>query len=71
MKRVVSDRYFLGRKCIYCNKTRLYRLKDKRLKCKSCNKYYSIKKLRRDLELLYYFYLEISARRAANELNLN
>jgi transposase len=70
MKRVVSDRYFLGRKCIYCGKNKLYRLRDKRVKCKDCNKYYSIKKLKRDLELLYYFYLEISARRAANELKL-
>ena len=71
MKRIVSDRYFLGRKCIFCGNNKLYRLKDKRLKCKNCKKYYSIKKLKRDLELLYYFYLEISARRAANELKLN
>ena len=34
-------------------------------------KYYSINKLKRDLQILYYFYLEISARRAANELNLD
>ncbi len=30
-----------------------------------------IRKLKKDLELLYYFYLEISARRAGNELKLN
>jgi len=71
MKRVVSDRYFLGRKCIYCNETKLYKLSDKRVKCKYCNKYYSLKRLKKDLLILYYFYLEISARRAANELNLN
>src|SRR3989344_603834 len=53
MKRVLSDMYFLGRKCIFCKK------------------YYSLKKLRRDLQILYYFYLEISARRAANELEIN
>ena len=70
MKRVVSDRYFIGRKCIFCNKNKLYKLKDKRVKCKYCNKYYSIKKLKKDLLILYYFYLEISARRAANELKL-
>ena len=71
MKRVLSDRYFLGRKCIFCNKNKLYRLKDNRVKCKSCNKYYSIKKLRTDITILYYFYLEISARKTANELELD
>src|SRR3989344_162369 len=71
MKRLVSDRYFLGRKCVYCGSNKLYRLKDKRIKCKHCKKYYSLKKLQRDLEILYYFYLEISARKTAKELNLN
>ena len=71
MKRVLSDMYFLGRKCIFCNKYGLYKLKDKQVKCKHCKKYYSLKKLRRDLQILYYFYLEISARRAANELEIN
>src|SRR3989338_5952444 len=71
MKRVLSDMYFLGRKCIFCNKYGLYKLKDKRVKCKHCKKYYSLKKLRRDLQILYYFYLEISARRAAKELEIN
>ena len=70
MKKVLSDRYFLGRKCIFCGKNKIYKLKDKRIKCKNCNKYYSLKKLKKDLIILYYFYLEISARRAANELNL-
>jgi len=40
MKRVLSDMYFLGRKCIFCGK-------------------------------LYYFYLEMSARKTAKELNFN
>src|SRR3989339_1720434 len=71
MKRVLSDMYFLGRKCIFCNKYGLYKLKDKRVKCKHCKKKYSLSKLKRDLQILYYFYLEISARRAANELNIN
>jgi len=71
MKRVLSDRYFLGRKCIFCNENKLYKLKDKRVKCKHCNKYYSLPKLRTDMIILYYFYLEISARRAAIELELN
>src|SRR3989344_1317740 len=71
MKRVLSDMYFLGRKCIFCNKYGLYKLADKRVKCKHCKRYYSLNKLKRDLQILYYFYLEISARRAANELNLD
>ena len=71
MKKKLSDIYLLGRKCLFCDRYGLYKLKDKRLKCKSCNTKYSLKKLKRDLEILYYFYLEISARRAANELELN
>jgi len=71
MKRMLSDMYFLGRKCIFCDKYGLYRLADKRVKCKHCNKRYSLFKLRRDLEVLYYFYLEVSARKTAKELNLD
>ena len=71
MKRVLSDMYFLGRKCIFCNKYGLYKLKDKRVKCKHCKKKYSLLKLKRDLQILYYFYLEISARKTAKELGLN
>ncbi len=71
MKRVLSDRYFLGRKCIFCDKNNLYRLKDNRVKCKYCNNYYSIKKLRTDMIVLYYFYLEVSARKTAKELELD
>ena len=71
MKKVMSNMYFLGRKCMFCNKYGLYKLKDKRVKCKHCKRYYSLNKLKRDLQILYYFYLEISARRTANELNLD
>ena len=71
MIRGIARKFFEGKKCLFCGKYNLYRLKDKRVKCKNCNKYYSIKKLKRNLELLYYFYLEISARRAAIELDLN
>jgi len=71
MKKGLSDMYFLGRKCIFCDKYGLYRLKNNKLKCKHCKKYYSLNKLRRDLEILYYFYLEISARKTAKELNID
>ena len=67
----MSNMYFLGRKCIFCDNYGLYRLADKRVKCKKCSKYYSLKKLRRELEILYYFYLEVSARKGAKELNIN
>jgi transposase len=71
MKRVLSDRYFLGRKCIFCDKNRLYKLKDDRIKCKYCKKKYSLNQLRLKIQVLYYFYLELSARKTAKELELD
>lgn len=71
MNQVMSNMYFLGRKCIFCDKYGLYRLADRRVKCKRCNKKYSLTKLKRDLLILYYFYLEISARKSSKELKLN
>ena len=67
----VARKYFEGKTCVYCNKYCLYRLADKRVKCKHCNKKYSLTKLKRDMLVLYYFYLEISARKSSKELNLN
>jgi len=71
MKKIVSDRFYLGRKCIYCENSRLLKLKDKRIKCPKCNKRYSLKKLRNTIMILYYFYLEVSAKKASQELSLN
>ncbi len=71
MKKIVSDRYFLGRKCVYCKSNKIYRLKDKRIKCKSCNKRYSLNQLRTNIFILYYFYLELSARKTSKELSLD
>ncbi|MBS3134553.1 IS1595 family transposase [Candidatus Woesearchaeota archaeon] len=72
MKKELSDMYFLGRKCIICNRYGLYKLKNRRrVKCKHCKKYYSLKRLRRDLDILYYFYLEVSARKTAKEMELD
>ncbi len=71
MIRGVARKYFDGKTCIFCDKYGLYKLKDRQVKCGYCNKHYSIKKLRRDLEILYYFYLELSARKTAKELRLN
>ncbi len=71
MRKVSSDVYFLGRKCIFCDKYGLYKLKNIKVKCKHCKKYYSLRKLKREIEILYYFYLEVSARKTAKELNFN
>src|SRR3989344_7756067 len=68
MIRGVARKYFEGKTCIFCDKYGLYKLEDKRVKCKHCKKYYSLKKLKRNIQILYYFYLEISARKAAKEL---
>lgn len=47
------------------------RLGDKRVKCQHCRKKYSLRKLQRDLRVLYYFYLEVSARKCSSELGLD
>src|SRR6266540_3217985 len=71
MKRLLSDRYFLGRRCVYCNSNKIYRLKDKRIKCKICEKKYSLNQLKRDMQILYYFYLELSAKKTSKEMELD
>lgn len=71
MIRGVARKYFEGKTCIFCDKYGLYKLADKRVKCKHCNKRYSLNQLKRDMLVLYYFYLEISARKTARELNLD
>jgi len=40
MIRGVARKFFEGKSCIFCGKYRLYKLKDKRVKCKHCKKYY-------------------------------
>ncbi len=69
MIRGVARKYFEGKTCIFCDKYRLYRLKDGRVKCKHCKKRYSLTKLKRDMQILYYFYLEVSAKKTSKELN--
>ena len=63
--------YVHGRKCWFCGSYGLVKLADKRVKCKKCRTPYSLQKLRRDLTVLYYFYLEVSARKCARELGSN
>ena len=64
-------KFLEGRKCISCGKYKLYRLTDKRVKCGVCGKYYSLSRLRRDVEVLYYFSLELSANKTAKLLGLD
>src|SRR3989338_11250549 len=71
MSILVSDMYTLGRKCIFCRRYGLYKLKNKQLKCRNCRKKYSLAKLKRDINVLYYFYLEVSAHKTSKELHLN
>jgi len=56
----VARKYFEGKSCIFCDNYGLYRLSDKRVKCKHCKKKYSLRQLKRNMLVLYYFYLEIS-----------
>ena len=67
----VARKYFEGKKCIFCDKYGLYRLADKRVKCKHCKRRYHLPTLKKELQILYYFYLELSARKTAKELNIN
>ncbi len=67
----VARKYFDGKTCIFCGKYGLYKLADKRVKCKHCKKRYSLNQLKLELQILYYFYLELSARKTAKELNVN
>ncbi|MFH1471496.1 MAG: IS1595 family transposase [Nanoarchaeota archaeon] len=70
MAKFSSDGFLTGRKCIYCDTYDPYKLSDRRVKCRKCKAIYSIKKLKREIEILYYFYLELSARKASKELNV-
>ncbi|MCK4429588.1 MAG: hypothetical protein KAU95_04375, partial [Candidatus Aenigmarchaeota archaeon] len=63
--------YVHGRKCWFCGFYGLTRHKDKRVWCSNCKARYSLNKLKRELDILYYFYLEVSARKCAKELKLS
>ena len=63
--------YKLGKKCPYCKHTKIYKFKDGRRKCCQCKSRFSIAKLRVNLDILYYFYLETSARKTAQEMSLS
>jgi len=70
MTKKLSANILRGRKCAYCGSYRTYKLADGRVKCGKCDKRYSLKKVARDMEILHYFALEISANRTSKELGL-
>ena len=71
MVKKFARKFSEGKKCVSCGKYGLYRLKDKRVKCRHCRRTYSLRKLRKDLEILYLFSLELSARKTAKTLGLS
>ena len=71
MAKKLSANILRGRKCAFCGSYCTYRLADERVKCGKCGKRYSLAKLAKDLEILHYFALEISANRTSKELNLS
>lgn len=66
-----AAQFLRGRKCIFCGTYKPYRLSDKRIKCRKCKAVYSTKKLKRDLDVLHYFCLELSAKKASEDLKLS
>ena len=64
------EQIIAGQKCPQCHSTRLYRLQDHRYKCAQCSLKINIQRLRRDLQLVHYFSLEIPANKAAKDLQL-
>jgi len=71
MSKKFARKFLEGKKCVFCGNYGLYKLKDKRLKCKKCSRFYSVQKLRKNLNILHYFCLEISASKTARELDLS
>ena len=67
----VPVRVWEGRTCVFCRASGPYKIVDGRLKCKRCKRIYSLSKLRKDLEVLRYFALGLSANNCADELELN
>ena len=51
--------------------TTLYNLNKRHVKCKQCRRKYSLIKLNKDINVLYHFYLEISARKTSIALGMS
>ncbi|RXJ83964.1 hypothetical protein [Arcobacter cloacae] len=57
--------------CKYCKNNTFYRLKNDYIKCKSCARKYSLKKLKTDENILIGFWQNKTALELSKELNLN
>ena len=71
MTKKFTVKFLEGRKCIFCGSWNLYRLADGRVKCRKCGRFYSVRKLKKDVDVLHHFCLELSARKTAKELDLS
>lgn len=69
-KNVVTN-ILRGNKCIFCSSYGLYKLGDRRVKCRHCKRKYSLSKIRKELDILYHFYLDVSARKTAKALGIS
>ena len=58
-------------KCIHCNCTKLYNLANNYVKCSSCKRKYSLKKLEFEKEVLNLFCNDINVLEASKRLNKN
>lgn len=58
-------------KCIFCNHKKLYELKTGQLKCASCKKKFSLKKLEQKYKIIECFCNDLTVFQTAKELSLN
>ena len=58
-------------KCIYCDNKKLYQLKSGQLKCSSCRRKFSQKKLQQDINIIECFCNNLTVNQAKKTLNLN
>jgi DNA-directed RNA polymerase subunit RPC12/RpoP len=58
-------------KCPYCKSKVLYKLNSGQLKCSTCKRKFSPKRVQRDKDIIELFCLDFTAKEATKELNLN
>ncbi len=62
-------KYFM--ECIYCGNKKLYQLKSGQLKCSSCKKKFSAKRIKKDLYIIECFSKDMSVKQTADTLDIN
>ena len=58
-------------KCIYCKHNKLYNITKTQVKCASCKRKFSIKKILQNENIINYFINNLTINQCANKLNLN